>query len=246
MRQIIRAYGESTGVMDRSTLMEINKGEKVFEFDTTVIDLPGPTRNRVMYPLEEMKKAVESDMVQDMLRRGSMYGEGGHPLNPKDIDRWVAVPMESAQFKWTKLWFDGSTLKGRVRTYSANGNRLAKSILNGELPAFSIRVLGAESMERGYRTLRDIILITIDWVNYPGNPTSYVPDSRDFDVKDLPLYTSDFTATGQVVPKGESYNLLGLNDDQKLVSLGEGYFTILDKLNEDKKSKLRALRESAF
>ena len=153
-RKIYRAtYAESVSAVDKASMRELDSGEKVFEFDTVVIKLPGPTRNKVMYPLEEMKKAVVSAMVQELLNRGALYGEGGHPLNPKDIDRWVVVPMDKAQFKWTKLWFDGDTLMGRVRTYPGNGNLLAKAIINGELPAFSIRVLGSEHMENGYNRL---------------------------------------------------------------------------------------------
>jgi hypothetical protein len=246
-RKIYRAtYAESVSAVDKSSIHELNSGEKVFEFDTVVIKLPGPTRNKVMYPLEEMKKAVASAMVQELLNRGAMYGEGGHPLNPKDIDRWVVVPMDKAQFKWTKLWFDGDTLMGRVRTYPGNGNLLAKAIINGELPAFSIRVLGSEHMENGYRTLRDIILITIDWVNYPGNPNSYVPDSKEFMISDAPLFTMDYDYTGRTVPKGESYNLLDVKDNETLVSLGEGYFTKVSKIDKDQRSKLKAFRENAF
>lgn len=246
-RKIYRAaYAESMNNLDSSQISGIIKGEQYIEFDTVIIKLPGPTRNKVMYPLEEMKKAVESPMVQDLLKRGALYGEGGHPLDPKDIDRWVTVPMDKAQFKWTKLWFDGDTLMGRVRTFPGQGNLLAKAILAGELPAFSIRVMGSESMENGYRTLRNILLITIDWVNYPGNPTSYVPSSKEFDLTDVPLLTNDYYSDGRVVPKGEAYDALGLGEHSQLISLGEGYYTTVETMDRDKKKRLSALRENAF
>ena len=240
------AYAESVTLNDRHKIIGLQEGENFLEFDTVIIKLPGPTRNKVMYPLEEMKKAVNSPMVQELLHRGALYGEGGHPLDPKDIDRWVVVPMEKAQFKWTKLWFDGDTLMGRVRTFPGNGNLLAKAIIGGELPAFSIRVLGSEHMENGYRTLRDIILVTIDRVSYPGNPNSYVPDNKAFNIVDAPLFTMDYDATGKTVPKGESYNFLNIEQDQTLLSLGEGYYKVVDKMDKDGRAKLKAFRESAF
>ena len=248
-RKIFRAtYAESVGTItnDRNTYHDVSRGDKVIEGTAVIIELPGPTRNNCMYPLDEMKKAVEAKMIQDMLNRGALYGEAGHPKDNKDIDRWIVVPMKEAQLQWTKLWFEGNVLMGNYRTYPGNGNLMALSILNGELPAFSIRVLGRESNENGYRTLRDIILITIDWVNYPGNPTSFVLSSKEFQIKDIPLYTHDHYADGRVVAKGESYDLLGLSDNETLISLGEGYFAAVEGFNSEDRSKLSELRRNSF
>lgn len=240
------AYCESSRPITKDDIECILEGEKVYEAWTEIITLPGPTRNGVMYPLDEFKKAVESPMVQDMLKRGSMYGEGGHPLDPKDINRWIAVPMDKAQFKWLEFKFEGNKFMGKFRTYDGNGNLLAKAINNGELPAFSIRVLGTESMEKGYRTLRNIILITIDWVNYPGNPTSFVNNTKEIELKDVPIIAYDHYADGRVIPRSESYTVLGLSDNQELLDLGNGYFTAIEKFNKDDRTKLRAVRENAF
>ena len=242
-QKIIRAFGESFSANEIRNVIE---GNGYIEFTTTIIELPGPTRNRRMYPLDEMKRAVESPMTQDIINRGAFYGESRHPLDPKDISRWLISPMEAATHKWTKLWFEGNKMMGTCRTFDGAHNLLAKAIKGGELPAFSIRVLGSESVENGYPTLRDIHLVTIDWVQYPGNPTSYVEDSRAFQYKDVPLITSEFFADGRVIPRGESYDILGLSNEETLVELGNGYYAVAESFNREKMDRLSKIRRNAF
>lgn len=248
IRYIYAAYGESMSVahINMSDAVSIINSQKSLEFDVEIITLPGPTRNGMLYPLEEMKKAVEDERIRDLLNRGALYGEGEHPLDPLDIPRWVNIPVDKRQFKWTKLWFDGNKMMGRVRTFPGNNNALAMSILNGELPAFSIRVLGAPEQKGAYRELHDIYLVTIDWVNYPGNPTSYVRDTDAFSTKDIPLVNEKHYADGRIVPRGESYNVLGLEENESLVSIGEGYYAILENFDKEKRKDLTRMRASAF
>lgn len=248
MRRVIQAaHAESMSLINSNDIMAmVNEGTKVLEFDVEVITCPGPTRNGMLYPKVEMEKAINDPRIVDLLNRGALYGEGEHPIDPKDIPRWVNIPVENRQFKWKKLWFDGDKLMGTVQTYDGNGNLLLKSIKNGELPAFSIRVLGTPREAGQYTELHNIVLITIDWVNYPGNPTSFVNSSDKFKAVDIPLINSTHYADGRIIPRGESYDFLGLESNESLVSLGEGYYVVLENFDNEKKAKLSKIRTNAF
>ena len=52
---------------------------------TKVIDLPGPTRNGILYPIHEMKEAIERPRFKQQLATGSMYGEHDHPVLTQKI-----------------------------------------------------------------------------------------------------------------------------------------------------------------
>lgn len=235
--------GENAEITNRRE--DIMGGRKVITFDVEIITLPGPTRNGMLYPLEEMKKAVNSERIQDMLKRGSFYGEGEHPLNPEDFQRWVYNDVSNRRFKWTKIWFEGNVMKGTVQTFSGNGNLLYEAIVCGELPAFSIRVIGAPTKKGKYTELHDITIISIDWVGYPGNPTSYVHNSDEFKFVEPPI-VEGFSRDTRIVTRSESFDELGIKENESLIALGKGFYKKVERLDKDQLNKLKTIRHNAF
>lgn len=205
----------------------LQRGEKVITFDVEVINLDGtPTRNNVIYPIDEMKKALSRERLQQMQKTGVFYGELEHPTNPEDLARWTSVDRTRVHFKFVKFWFDGTRLMGRVQTVPGNGDLMVNSIRAGELPSFSIRVIGKPDVDEksGTITLHEIHLIAVDWVTYPGNPTSYVTTSDAFKLIDAPL-KEGFKYSE--IARGESNDILndlGITKDMNIYNVGNGLF----------------------
>lgn len=237
-----RGYGEARPI---EMLPDLNRGDDVIRFKTVIIELPGPTRNGVLYPLDQFKKAVNDPRVQQMLKTGAFYGESDHPINPEDLNRWCRIEMTNATHKWTRLWFENNVLWGECQTYAGNGNLLGLAIKGGELPSFSIRVIGNPSQSGEYTELNDIQLLSIDWVRYPGNPTSYVPTSDEFNFEKVPLYTGFDLATRQV-GKAEAAETLGIRDNQAIYSMGEGFYSITDRITNLQEKEIINIRRNSF
>lgn len=225
------ASKESVDISDEA-YDRLRKGESVIKFNVEVIDLNGtPTRNGVIYPINEMKQALKRERLVQMLNTGVFYGELEHPDNPEDLKRWTTVDRRNVHYKFTKFWFEGTKLMGEVQTVSGNGDLMVNFIKGGELPSFSIRVIG-KPQEQGDGTvvLNEIHLIAVDWVTYPGNPTSYVLDSSNFKIVDNPL--SDGFKYPLIKAAGEASNIakeMGFNTDNGFVSLGNGLFMEYDR-----------------
>lgn len=220
---------------------KLEHGAAFIEFPVEIITLDDnvPTRNNVIYPLSEMKIAVERERLQQMLNTGVFLSELEHPDDPEDLLRWTKVDRTNVHSRFTKLWFEGNKLMGMVRTVPGNGNLMAKAILNGELPSFSIRVIGKPTKrDDGVIVLNDIHLIAVDWVTYPGNPTSYVKSSDVYKLVESPI------ASGFQYPllkaSGEASPILremGITED--LVSVGKGVYATL---NDQYTSSMESVR----
>lgn len=225
---------------DKDTNKALQRGDKVITFDVEVINLDGtPTRNNVIYPIEEMKTALSRERLQQMQKTGVFYGELEHPTNPEDLARWTTIDRTRVHFKFTKFWFDGSRLMGRVQTVPGNGDLMVNAIRAGELPSFSIRVIGKPDVDdTGIITLHEIHLIAVDWVTYPGNPTSYVTTSDAFKLIDAPLKNG--FKYGEIA-SGEANDILselGVTKDMNIYSVGNGLFVSKNK------AELKASSES--
>lgn len=226
---------------NKDTNKALQRGDKVIAFDVEVINLDGtPTRNNVIYPIEEMKTALNRERLLQMIKTGVFYGELEHPDNPEDLARWTTIDRTRVHFKFTKFWFDGFRLMGRVQTVPGNGDLMVNSIRAGELPSFSIRVIGKPDVDEktGTITLHEIHLIAVDWVTYPGNPTSYVTTSDAFKLVDAPLKNG--FKYGELA-SGEANSILselGITGDMNIYSVGKGLFITKDK------SEFKATSES--
>lgn len=240
------AIGESSPAFD----IKFADSDQMVTFKTKVIDLPGPTRNGILYPIHEMKEAIERPRFKQQLATGSMYGEHDHPANPEDLRRWGSIDMDQTSFKWKSFWFEGNALYGEVQTVPINGNKLLQCIKAGELPNFSIRVLGemAPSADGVHPELHNISLVTVDWVRYPGNPDSFVKDASSFTLMESPLVTGEYSYDRRLKASGESllatHGLIAKGEN--VISQGNGLFVVAPSIKKEEYKNMVNLRLNAF
>ena len=240
----IKGFGESAPItLTREQNEALNSGESIIKFTVEVIDLVHPTRNGIIYPVNEMEEAITRPRIVQNLKTGSFNGEAEHPDNPDDLKRWMTVDRNNVYHKFTKLWIEGTKLFGEVQTIPGPNNLLLNAIKGGELPSFSIRVIGSPEEKGQYIKLTEIHLISIDWVSYPGNPASFVESSVEFNIDDSPLKTG--FDTNRVITRGECASFIQLGENQSIIPLGKGNFKIVDNISKDEyKSILRTRRNS--
>lgn len=251
--QNLVAYGEASQPFN----IKEDEKERMITFDTKIIDLPGPTRNKLYYPVDEIKASLKGEHIQQELATGSLYGEHDHPIDPKDLNRWWRIDMSNTSFKWKKLWFgdpdkgeNPNSLYGTVQTVPINGDLLYKCIKAGEFPSFSIRVLGKgnpDAIKEGRNELQDIIFITIDWVRFPGNPDSFVKDASTFSYMDSPL--SEGQEYKYMKASGESAFIENqlLDKNEKILRVFDnGVFAVGESANEENYQRMKDIRLGAF
>ena len=153
-------------ILEDELFKKLENGDAFIEFPVEIMVLDGkPTEvNHMIYPLEEMKKAVNTERIQKTIDAGKLFSELGNPSYTNDLRRWTTIDQTNVHSRFTKLWFEGNKLMGMVRTVPDNGNLMMKSILSGLYPSFAIRVLGeVNKTDNGVKILKNISLVTIDW-----------------------------------------------------------------------------------
>ena len=240
-----KGFGESAPItLSREQNEALNNGESIIKFNVEVIDLANPTRNGIIYPVKEMEIAITRPRIVQNLKTGSFNGEAEHPENPDDLKRWMTVHRDNVYHKFTKLWIEGTKLFGEVQTVPGHNNLLLNAIKGGELPSFSIRVIGSPEEEGQYIKLTEIHLISIDWVSYPGNPTSFVDSSLEFNIDDSPLKKG--FDTNRVISRGECANFIQLGENQSIVPIGKGNFKIVDNISKNEYTSILNTRKNSF
>lgn len=228
---------------------DIVSGKKPITGSSVILDCSQPTRNRVLYPPEEMQKAINDPRVIELLERKELRGEVEHPVvkdkdGNLDLDVWTTFNESKTAFIWTKLWMEGSTLWGSFQTTSENGNKLAVRILEGAIPAFSIRVLGKPKQEKGYEVMRDIYFITADYVSYPGGRNSVVANREVFEAVNLDTIFSN-QKNGTNIVRAESAAITDyIGTGKQVASINENYIAVRDNLTSKESMDMLRLKES--
>lgn len=130
-------------------------------------------RNRRYYPMEELKKAIVSPRVQELVESGNLKGEAGHPTDTS-LARQAKVDPTLEQVWYLKLWTDGNFVKGRFRgTNNDLGKSFNEDLRCGQKPSFSLRAVGSLVNENGRLTVRKMQMITYDRVYFPSHSKAY-------------------------------------------------------------------------
>ena len=133
-------------------------------------------RNGRQYDSEDLFPAINAPRVQELLKALSLKGENGHPLS-KDLSRQSIIDPNNTVVVFEKLWTEGELIKTIYHSdFNQLGDDMDRQIRAGQVPAFSLRALGAlkpaTNINEGTR-VKNIKIVTYDKVLYPSHPEAY-------------------------------------------------------------------------
>ena len=120
--------------------------------------------NRRIYPIEEIKKAV--DQINECLNRGeSVLGEADHP---EDLN----INLDRVSHMITRMYLDGPNGMGKLKILPTPMGNIIRTLLeNGVKLGVSSRGNGDWDKTNGY--ISDYEMVTIDIVAKPSAPDAY-------------------------------------------------------------------------
>lgn len=130
-------------------------GLNFLRFSTCLQAFNGHNRNRRLWKAEQIRQMANDRPVQELIEKGSFVGEAGHPV-PMDgkvtIERILTIDPLRCSHRITSLsWPKSNEIHGIVETLDEGpgspGDRFRRNILQGIIPAFSLRSLVPQRKE---------------------------------------------------------------------------------------------------
>lgn len=183
-------------------------------------DLDSQNRNGRIYTAKDIDPDLNSDRIQkELIPTGNMRGEANHPLD-KSVQRQQVVDLLRAGVQYDKIWRDGNLIKGHFRgTNNEIGDYFNRDLAAGNKPSFSLRALGSIDNKDGKAYVRNIRIITYDWVILPSHQKAYttglISDPNKVKTEStLPI--SLLTENGSVNVLTESLIPLSINNESAI------------------------------
>ena len=130
-------------------------------------------RNHRIYAKEDMEPEVYGPRLKELIKAKQLYGEMGHPLSD-DLVRQQSIDIKLACTNYIKVWIEGDKIKGQFKgTNNDYGAFFDSNLREGALPAFSLRALGSIENINGKAYVKNIKIITWDYVIYPSHKGAY-------------------------------------------------------------------------
>ena len=139
----------------------------------TLQDADNTNRNGRDYDSADLFPALKDPRLAELMKAGSLKSEDGHPLD-KTLQRQQTIYNPLCCAKILSIWTEGKLIKGRFKgTNNDRGEYFNNDLLDGELPAWSLRALGTLQNKDGKVFVKNIRIITWDRVIYPSHKCAY-------------------------------------------------------------------------
>jgi len=165
-------------------------------------DMMVKNRNGRFYDTQELAPQISVPRMTELINNRSLFGEAGHPTS-KELSRQQTIDPTNLAILISKIWISGNDIRAHVEPASTRvGDDFKRLIENGTKVAFSLRALGSVSNTSRGAEVRNIKIITWDWVIYPSHDRAYM---------------DKFVNVSESVILGESSNLICENNDKGLL-----------------------------
>lgn len=142
--------------------------------ETVMQDLNIKNRNGRWYGTDDFQGQLSCERTMELINSKNFFGEAGHPMTT-ELVRQQSIDLNNIAHCMTKLWLEGDTIKAHTHgTPNKQGELFNNLILEGTIPSFSLRALGTvQNTSRGAE-VKNIRLITYDWVVFPSHKKAYM------------------------------------------------------------------------
>ena len=211
-------------------------------------------RNKRYYSAKELvEKGFKRERFRELLKTRNLFGEAGHPIS-KDIGRQQDIKLDNTSHLILEVWVEGNKVMGKLKADdSPMGDKYHKNILSGTIPSYSLRALGMLENVNGRAEVKNINIITWDWVIYPShkvayqkeilhngrdNKTSNISESANLEiVTENSLYLKE-NDSGLVTPINQNDVVTYIKDkSDNFKRIEEGYDIVFGKAKLDKYGK---------
>lgn len=153
-----------------------------------LIDLDSVSRNGSMYAADGVCQSLESPYISELFKRGTMFGEDGHPDGDCSRERFVKIDPSNISHRNVNWKRNGNEITGDVIYVRPKGPDIWDWIKSGSNVAWSIRILTPNYEERKDANGNPYIykfgamkMVCWDQVTIPGYYNASLADPDKYD-----------------------------------------------------------------
>lgn len=147
----------------RMTTESLNEGKDLY---MKGICIQGGVKNanERVYPLNEIKRAIES--INKQTQSGfSVLGEVDHPTN-------LRINLDRVSHMITEMWMDGPNGYGKLKILPTPMGQLVRTMLESGVK-LGVSSRGSGNVNESSGTVSDFEIVTVDIVAQPSAPNAY-------------------------------------------------------------------------
>lgn len=200
----------------------------------TLQDMDVENRNRRIYSKKDLAPEINGARMTELIKAKQFMGHAGHPLS-NDLVVQQTIDPKLCCVKFNKVWIDGNLVKGEFQgTNNDLGDFFDKELRDECKPAFSLRALGSIENIGGKAYVKNIKIITWDYVVYPSHRVAYTDQivSESASLLDQPKAMYEMTVAkddpGRIISLTQSDAKTVLN---RLQRESANVYTIMETFN---------------
>lgn len=145
-------------------------GRAIFQSGNTL------NRNGRIYDTNDLIRETTCNRTQELIRTKNMFCEAGHPIDTS-LQRQSTIDWRNSNCKILSFDNNGNDIGGLFTPSNTQlGKAFQEDLLEGVIPAFSLRALGSIRQTRLGAQVTDLRLITYDQVIYPSHSNAYMTE----------------------------------------------------------------------
>lgn len=157
-------------------------------------------RNGRTYLVTDLAREIKCPRTMELLKSNTLYSEWCHPQG--DMVRQQTIDPKSAVARILSLEMNGNLVQGTFTpTNTPLGLGYNAEILEGVMPAWSLRALGSLEVINGRNVVTNLKMVTYDSVVYPSHDVAYtqkiISESADMTKE---VNKQKIVEGGQIIP----------------------------------------------
>lgn len=133
-------------------------------------------RNGRIYVTEDLDREIHCSRTLELLRTKNLFCEAGHPIDTS-LQRQSTIDWRNSNSKILTLDTVGNNIEGNFTPSNTDlGKAFEQDLLEGTIPAWSLRALGSIRQTRLGAQVTDLRFITYDQVIYPSHSNAYMTE----------------------------------------------------------------------
>lgn len=162
----------SSTEMDTTNVVSVEGNRSMIE--GCIQDMNKGNRNGRIYSDGDLVPQLTAPRTVELLKSKNMFGEAGHPTS-KDLSRQQTVDPTNLSHLFHKLWVDGDKVMAHLTAANTRvGDDFNRLVTSGTKVSFSLRALGSVVKTRKGSEVKNLKVITWDWVIYPSHKAAYM------------------------------------------------------------------------